>query len=164
MKQQHVSLSTILLALSAALSLAVGASLPAICEFSARAVGRQFAVSYRIEPRVDLPELSGLSSAVPAYLAGDTVVISASSSSPRTVSVPLDSVILSAEDPAALRANTVRSGLLSLLLFVVAMVIPALLAVTGVSCARHSSAASCARRRPRRPLPPYGPQRLPQAA
>lgn len=92
------------------------------------------------------------------------------------VVLDLSQTVLTAADPAMLRANRLRSGMMTLLLLCLALLCSAALAASAVSmiernrriaARKHAAKRAVLRREAvgsRKPLPPSGPQRLPRAA
>ena len=136
------------LILAVMVALAAGFGLAVLGDFSTQTVGRLFAVPYRVELRGE--------------------------SAP--VVLDLSQTVLTAADPAMLRANRLRSGMMTLLLLCLALLCSAALAASAVSmiernrriaARKHAAKRAVLRREAvgsRKPLPPSGPQRLPRAA
>lgn len=83
--------------------------------------GRQtFAVPYRVELRGESAQAAAFPEVVSARVSNDTVMIS-SASGEAPVVLDLSQTVLTAADPAILRENRLRSGMMTLLLFCLAL-------------------------------------------
>ena len=162
-----------LLILAVMIALAAGFGLAELGDFSTRTVGRLFAVPYRVELRGEFAQAAAFPEVVSARVS--TVMIS---SAPGEAPVVLDlsKTVLTAADPAMLRENRLRSGMMTLLLLCLALLCSAALTASAVSmieanrraaARKHAAKRAVPRREAaasRKPLPPSGPQRLPRAA